>query len=271
VFWVELTLWCLSPPLHSPDEVRRLPDVGGPPFTSPEHLKVSILVLTSVRFVRASTDTTRRIPAAFQRSSTARRHCTNGGESPTGKLIATSAQAASLVGPHTLVRHCNYHKRSRRTRPTLPSKPLALVSLSTWCRRQSNAICRRGPSRCVTGENKVASLNRLVAGITALHRRFVSRFAVLTEGRVSPTASRRILLRVLDHELQVESVGAPATKIGHGQRSCCFPPTRRGSRLFGQRCTFRKWKLALPIRLDRYVVSQNGANVVEVACFVGPL
>ena len=47
--------------------------------------------------------------------------------------------------------------------------------------------------RRVTGENKVASLNRLVAGITALHRRLVGRFAVLTEGRVSPAAAHTSL------------------------------------------------------------------------------
>src|SRR6266568_7475126 len=37
----------------------------------------------------------------------------------------------------------------------------------------------------------------------------------------------------------------------------------------GSDCAVRERKLAFPIGLDRYIVAQNGAKIVEVAFFVG--
>jgi len=52
---------------------------------------------------------------------------------------------------------------------------------------------RSGPRRrCVMGEDKVATLGRLVAGPASLVQRLVARFAVLKVSK-TPTARRRVL------------------------------------------------------------------------------
>ena len=57
-------------------------------------------------------------------------------------------------------------------------------------------------SRRVTGEDIVAILSRLVAGEAGLVQRLVARFAVREVGE-SPAGGRGVLLRVLDHELDI--------------------------------------------------------------------
>src|SRR5262245_4799131 len=104
----------------------------------------------------------------------------------------------------------------------------------------------------------------------ALHGCLVGRFAVLTEGRVSPTADGRVFFRILDHELQVGIRG----RASHERLVTAkgFVVFLRGDVAPGDSAydsTFRERKLALPIRLDRYVVPENGANIIEVASFVG--
>src|SRR6516165_4659184 len=55
---------------------------------------------------------------------------------------------------------------------------------------------------CVTGEDKVARFGLIVAGEAGFHERSVGRFAVL-EVSETPTASRGVLLCILDHKLNV--------------------------------------------------------------------
>src|SRR5436190_1542937 len=52
----------------------------------------------------------------------------------------------------------------------------------------------------VTGEDKIAGLDRLMTGVAALHERRVGRFAVV-EVSVAPAAGRSVFFGVLDHEL----------------------------------------------------------------------
>jgi hypothetical protein len=53
------------------------------------------------------------------------------------------------------------------------------------------------------GENKVARLDRLVAGEASFVLRFVGRFAVLIELSEPPSTRGGVLFRVLDHKLKV--------------------------------------------------------------------
>ena len=55
-------------------------------------------------------------------------------------------------------------------------------------------------------EDVVATFGRLVAGEASFVQRLVARFAVGEVGE-SPAASRRVLFRVLDHELNI--LGGP--------------------------------------------------------------
>src|SRR5215831_8540087 len=57
---------------------------------------------------------------------------------------------------------------------------------------------------CVVSKNVVVIFGRQVAGEAGLVQRFIAGFAVHEVG-VSPAAGRGVLLRVLDHELNVHS------------------------------------------------------------------
>src|SRR6516225_615462 len=55
---------------------------------------------------------------------------------------------------------------------------------------------------CVTGEDKIARFDLIVAGEAGLHERLVARFAVLEVSK-TPTARRGVLFCVLDHKLNI--------------------------------------------------------------------
>src|SRR5215831_19863624 len=79
-----------------------------------------------------------------------------------------------------------------------------------WVRRHS--VLTR-----ITREDEIASLGGLVTGKTGLVQRLVSRFATGEVGE-SPAASRGVLLRVLDHELNIHGgTGNERSEAGAGK------------------------------------------------------
>src|SRR5579864_3299545 len=65
---------------------------------------------------------------------------------------------------------------------------------------------------CVTGEDKVTSFDRLVAGIAGFEVRFLVSFAVFKLSE-PPAAGRGIFLGVLDHKLNIRG-GASDERLG---------------------------------------------------------
>ena len=57
-------------------------------------------------------------------------------------------------------------------------------------------------SRCVMGEDEIASFGLIVAGEAGIHQRLVARFAVF-EVSERPAARLGVLFRVLDHKLNI--------------------------------------------------------------------
>src|SRR6516225_1205783 len=86
------------------------------------------------------------------------------------------------------------------------SPPSAMASSEFETTRPLSCIrfllSERWLSLCVTGEDKVARFGLIVAGEAGFHERSVGRFAVL-EVSETPTASRGVLLCILDHKLNV--------------------------------------------------------------------
>jgi hypothetical protein len=67
-------------------------------------------------------------------------------------------------------------------------------------------------SLCVTGEDKVARFDLIVAGEAGFHERLVARFTIL-EVSETPTARCGVLFCVLDHKLNVRW-GAGYERLG---------------------------------------------------------
>src|SRR5215204_1611844 len=123
-------------------------------------------------------------------------------------------------------------------------------------------------SRCVTVEDKVARVDDLMAGKAGVVHRLAGGFAIVKVSE-PPAAGRGVFSCVLDHELN-PVLGWP----GHERLE-----TAKGFATFLQRVVtpgepgndgaVRERKCPFPGGLDRYVVAQNGAQIVEVAFFVG--
>src|SRR6516225_4663012 len=86
------------------------------------------------------------------------------------------------------------------------SPPSAMASSEFETTRPLSCIrfllSERWLSLCVTGEDKVARFGLIVAGEAGFHESSVGSFAVL-EVSETPTASRGVLLCILDHKLNV--------------------------------------------------------------------
>src|ERR1700722_10034896 len=102
---------------------------------------------------------------------------------------------------------------------------------------------------------------------TGLGLRLVYRFTVC-ELTKSPASGCGVPFRILDHELHVSwrpgNERLLTTKdfvvlLGRN----VFPSQT------GNNCSIWKWKLCFPKSLDRLIVAQDGANIVEIACLVG--
>src|SRR5262249_41061430 len=88
----------------------------------------------------------------------------------------------------------------------LQGRPIVLVPASDFC------LANGRFSLCVTGEDKVARFDLIVAGEAGFHERFVARFAVLEVSK-TPTARCGVLFCVLDHKLNVRW-GAGYERLG---------------------------------------------------------
>src|SRR5580693_2076891 len=121
--------------------------------------------------------------------------------------------------------------------------------------------------RCVTGEDKVASFDRLVAGEAGLEQRLVRGFAVskLCE---TPAARRGVFSRVLHHELNVG--GGPChERLGTAKDFVVFLRRNVTPGQPGDDRAVRKRQLPFPVGLDRQIIAEKGSKIVEVAFFVG--
>src|ERR1700732_4860857 len=117
--------------------------------------------------------------------------------------------------------------------------------------------------RRVTGEDIVAIFGRHVTGVASSMLRCISRLPVLIKLSVPPPAGCGIFLGVLDHELQVPSRGGTGDKGLIAAKDLVV--------LFGRYVipressnysTVRERLLALAIAFDRYIVAQNGSNII---------
>ena len=116
-------------------------------------------------------------------------------------------------------------------------------------------------------EDAVASLGPIVAGEAAFHGRRSGRFAVY-EGSEPPAVRRGVLRGVLDHKLNVRG-GARDERLGLAKNFVVFLGRDVTVVQSGNDRAVREWELPLAVGLDRHIVAQNGANTVQVACFVG--
>jgi len=121
-------------------------------------------------------------------------------------------------------------------------------------------------SRCVAGENKVASFGLIVAGEAGIHQGLVAGFAVF-EMSESPAACRGILFRVLNHELNVRG-GSRNERLGSAEDLVVFLRWHVTVMQSGNDCAVREWELPVAIGMDRDIVTQHGCKAVEVALFV---
>src|SRR5262245_16183188 len=172
-------------------------------------------------------------------------------------LSRTRADTARVCPPP--VHHTNDRSDSATPMARFALRPPSSVTATTL-----------SVSGCIAGEDEVALADGLVAGKARLHGGRRTWFAVLIEGRVPPAASRGVLLRVLDHELEVElRGGAGHERLGTAEglvvllRRDVAPGDAADDRAFGER------ELSSPIGVDRHVVPQHGANIFEVTFFVG--
>ena len=115
-------------------------------------------------------------------------------------------------------------------------------------------------------EDKVASFGRLVAGKAVL-RHHVDGFTIAKLSE-PPAAGRGVFSRVFDHELNVRGQ-AGDERLGMAKDFIIFLRRDITPREPGNNCAVRERKCSISIRLDRYVVAENGAYIVETALFMG--
>src|SRR6185436_2511481 len=107
-----------------------------------------------------------------------------------------------------------------------------------------------------------------MAGEASFHQCPVNWFAVAVEVTEPPTSSRGVLLGVLDHKLNVrwrpgnERLGTAKDFVVFLRRDVTIVQSCND-------CALRERKLPFPVGLDRYIITQNGSETVEVAFFVG--
>src|SRR5262245_34346518 len=101
-----------------------------------------------------------------------------------------------------------------------------------------------------------------MAGKAGLEHGLVGGFAVV-ELSESPAAGRGVLLRVLDHELKPVLWRPGHERLGTTKDLVVFLRRVVAPGQSGNDGAVRERKLAIPVSGDRYVVAQNGANVVE--------
>src|SRR4051812_17137572 len=107
-----------------------------------------------------------------------------------------------------------------------------------------------------------------MAGKAALQHCGTSWLAVV-EMTVPPTARRRVLFRILDHKLNPVRGWTRHERLSPAKGFIIFLRRYVTPCQPGNDRALRKRKRPISISLDRYVIPQNGANIVELAFFVG--
>src|SRR5690348_12217959 len=108
-------------------------------------------------------------------------------------------------------------------------------------------------SRCVTGEDKVASFALIVAREAGIHQRLIARLAVL-EVSERPAARVGVLFRVLDHKLNIRG-SAGSERLGSAKDLVVFFRWDVTVMQSGNDCAVREWEFPLAVGFDRYIVT----------------
>lgn len=116
-------------------------------------------------------------------------------------------------------------------------------------------------------KNQVAPICLLVAWETTFHKRRVARFAVL-EVTEAPAAGRSVLLRVLDHELNVRGCSGNE-RLSLAKYLVVFLRRHDAVVQCSNDRAIREWKPSFTIGADCWIVAQDGPYTVEVACLMG--
>ena len=116
------------------------------------------------------------------------------------------------------------------------------------------------------GEDKVATFDGNVAGKTVLHCHVVG--LAVVKLREPPAAGRGVPFGVLEHKLNIRR-GPGHERLGTTKGFVVFLRRDVTPRKSGDDRAVREREFSVPIGLDRYVVAQNGPQIVEVALFVG--
>src|SRR3954471_19003323 len=112
------------------------------------------------------------------------------------------------------------------------------------------------PLRRVARENEVAGIDGAVAGVTVLHEISGSRFAVVEMAK-PPTASRQILLRILDHELHAVGWRAGDKGLLAPKNFVIFLRRKITPRHARDDRSVRKRNVAFAISFDSDIIAEN--------------
>src|SRR5947207_10711231 len=116
-------------------------------------------------------------------------------------------------------------------------------------------------------EDEVASFDNTVAGKAGVMHRLAGGFAVVKLSK-APAAARGVSARVLDHELDTVLGWPRHERLSAAKGFAAFLQRVVAPGEAGHNCAVRVRKLLVPRGLERYVVAQNGAQVVEAAFLV---
>src|ERR1700761_409644 len=128
----------------------------------------------------------------------------------------------------------------------------------------ANPLPRISRLRCILSENEVVSLVALVAWKATLHRVRAGRFSVWGEGAETPTASRRVLFRVLDHELNVGGL-ARSERLLLAENLVVFGIRGVSVVQGGDDSAVGERKGLHAVGLNGDIVAQHGAQTVKAA------
>src|SRR6516165_1135878 len=121
---------------------------------------------------------------------------------------------------------------------------------------------------CVTGEDKVARFDLIVAGKAGFHERLVARRFAVLEVSETPTARCGVFFCVLDHKLNVRWV-AGYERLVLAKDFVVFLRRHVTVMQSGNDRAVRERDLPFAVGLNRQIVAQNGREAVEVAFLVG--
>jgi hypothetical protein len=105
-----------------------------------------------------------------------------------------------------------------------------------------------------------------VAGKAGFEQRRVGRFAVFELSK-PPASGGGVFFRVLHHKLNVRG-GSGHERLGAAKDFVVFLRRKVAPGEACDDCAFREGQFPLAVCLDRYIVAEKGAKIVEIAFFV---